>query len=109
MSKNQFNKLVVRYIVKTKNIRIENMFTKQVTIETVIDGEQHIFEVKKDGKGDESLSFRSFCKMARADVGEQTKTYTERQPGAVCQECLNAWKQDARSPWFAWQAGQKIS
>jgi hypothetical protein len=107
--KQQFNKIPVAYVVNTRHESIQNMFTGRTKIEAVPDGIQHIFEVLLPGTMDESLSARSFCGLAKGDIGELAKEYKNRQPGEVCKDCAAAWKADPRSPWAAFAEGRKLA
>jgi hypothetical protein len=104
--KQLFNKIHVAFVVNTRHERIQNMFTKVWRNEAIPDGIQHIFEVENFGTMEETLAARSFCGIAKSDVGELAKK--NRQPGSVCERCSKKWKTHPRSPWRAWQQGEKI-
>ncbi len=109
MAKSQFTTIEIRYLVGTRKEMIENMFTHKKKVEQVPDGVQHIFEMEGlDKNQNEIISVRSFCKKGRSDIGKDVKAYKIRQPGSVCTECAEAWKADPRSPWHAWETGEKI-
>jgi len=109
MAKSQFTTIEIRYLVNVKTETIENMFTHQKKEVHTPDGDQHIFEMEGlDKNNNEIISVRSFCKKGRSDIGKDVKAYKIRQPGPVCTECAEAWKADPRSPWHAWETGEKI-
>lgn len=62
-------------------------------------GMGHIFEVEPLG----SLTSRSMCGIAKADVGKETSELEHRAEGLdLCIACSDAWKNNPRSEFYKW-------
>ena len=74
--------------------------------EGVAAGEQHIFEVNREGV----LVTYSFCSRTIHEIGDVTTTPQKIRDSKlpVCKTCSENWKADPRSPWARFATGTPI-
>ena len=103
--------LKVRFAYAIKHEKIENMFTGRMKLERVPTGKVHIFEfVKVDGAW--STLPTSFCGISHSQINESEQAYKEsdKRPDGLemCPDCEKEYKNDPRSPWYAFTKGQAV-